>query len=148
MRAPLRRMRTGPAVVALVVLAGCTSAPARLGLGLPAPNPNGCYVFVFDQSDWRGAGVALNGPGRWPILDGLPGNQENWRNRIRSMEVGPAAVVTVYSDPTFAGVSRTFAASSKLGRLDSELSARIESLDLSCLANGPETDGPLTIRKA
>ena len=125
-------MRTGLVVVALVVLAGCAREPRRIGLGLPAPNPNGCYVFVYDRPDWQGTGVVLNGPARWPNLEGLRANQENWRNRIRSVDVGPAATVTVYTDAAFSGLSRRFSPNSKQPRLDSEVSARIESLELAC----------------
>jgi Beta/Gamma crystallin len=116
----LRRTRKKLAVVALVVLAGCAREPRRFGLGVPAPNPNGCYVFVYDRPDWQGAGVVLNGPARcrsW--MDSLA-NQENWRNRIRSVDVGPAATVTVYTDAAFQGASRRLAPNSKHPRLDSE----------------------------
>ena len=101
---PWRRTRKKLAVVALVVLAGCAREPRRVGLGVPAPNPNGCYVFLYDRPDWQGAGVVLNGPARWPKLEGLLANQENWRNRIRSVDIGPAATVTVYTDAAFQGV--------------------------------------------
>ena len=79
----------------------------------------------------------LNGPARWPELEGLFANQENWRNRIRSVDVGPAATVTVYTDAAFQGASRQLAPDSKHPRLDSELSARIESLGLACREKAP-----------
>ena len=123
-----------------MALSGCASEPRQVGLGLPAPNPNGCYVFIYDRPDWQGAGVVLNGPARWPNLEGLRANQENWRNRIRSIDVGPVATVTVYTDGVFSGVSRRFGPKSRLERLDSEISARVESLDLACPR---ATDDPL-----
>jgi hypothetical protein len=118
----------------LVVLAGCASTPSQEGLGLPAPNPNGCYLFVYDQSDWQGARAVLNGPGKWSNLERVLLNNEDWRNRIRSIDVGPAATVTVYTDRRFTGVSRRFGPRSKPARLDGEISARIESLDIACPA--------------
>ena len=123
--------------MALVVLAGCGARePRRSGLGVPAPNPNGCYVFLYDRPDWQSTGVVLNGPARWPKLDGLFANHENWRNRIRSLDVGPAATVTVYTDTDFTGISRQLAPNSKYPRLDRELSARIESLGVACREKG------------
>ena len=119
-------------VVVMIAIAGCAHEPRRSGLGVSAPNPNGCYVFLYDRSDWQGAGVVLNGPARWPKLEGLQTNQGNWRNRIRSVDVGPAATVTVYTDAAFSGLTRRFAPNSKQPRLDSEVSARIESLELAC----------------
>ena len=134
-RARSRGIGTSLAVVSLVVLAGCASQPARIGLGLPAPNPNGCYVFAYDKPDWQGAGVVLNGPGRWPNLERLRLDQEDWRNRIRSLDVGPTATVTVYTDAVYTGVSRRFAPKSRPARLESEISAQIESLDIACPVN-------------
>ena len=119
-------------VVVMIAIAGCAHEPRRSGLGVSAPNPNGCYVFLYDRSDWQGAGVVLDGPARWPKLEGLQTNQGNWRNRIRSVDVGPAATVTVYTDAAFSGLSRRFAPNSKQPRLESEVSARIESLELAC----------------
>lgn len=125
-------MRTSVTISALVVLAGCASTPVQEGLALPAPNPNGCYVFVYDQPEWRGSRVVLNGPDKRPNIERLLLNDEDWRNRIRSIDVGPAATVTVYADLRFTGVSRRFGPGSKTGRLDPEISAQIESLDIAC----------------
>ena len=121
----------------LLVLAGCASKPSREGLGLPAPNPNGCYVFVYDRPEWQGVGAVLNGPDKWSNLERLLLNDEDWRNRIRSIDVGPAATVTVYTDAAFTGMSRRFGPRSKAARLDGEINARIESLEIGCQANTP-----------
>jgi peptidase inhibitor family I36 len=121
----------------MVGLAACGGAPPRIGLGLPAPNPNGCYVFVYEKPDWKGAGVVLNGPERWSSIERLRVDQEDWRNRIRSLDVGPAATVTVYTDPAFSGMSRRFAPGSRLASLEGEISARIESLDIACPVSRP-----------
>lgn len=123
------------AVVAVLALAGCGDKPLRVGLGLPAPNPNGCYVFVYDQPDWQGMGVVLNGPERWPSLERLRVDQVDWRNRIRSLDVGPAATLTVYTDASFMGTSRKFDPTSRPGRLGTEISAQIESLEVACQAD-------------
>ena len=77
----------------------------------------------------------LNGPARWPKLEGLFANQENWRNRIRSVDVGSGGHRHRLHRCHVPGVSRQFAPNSKHPRLDSELSARIESLDLACPVN-------------
>ena len=124
-------------VLAVVVLTGCAHEVRRVGLGLPSPNPNGCYVLVYEQPDWHGAGVVLNGPARWPSLERVLINEENWRNRIRSIQVGPAATVTAYTDAAFQGASRRLAPNSDHPRLDGELSARIESLALTCRTSSP-----------
>ena len=130
-------MRTRLATLTLVVVSGCASTPPQTGLGLPAPNPNGCYVFVYDRPEWRGARAVLNGPDKWSNLERLLLNDQNWRNRIRSIDVGPAATVTVYTDLKFTGSSRRFGPGSKLARLESGINADIESLALACPATAP-----------
>jgi len=64
-------------------------------------------------------------------------DQEDWRNRIRSLVVGPGATVTVYTDTTFTGISRQFAPDSKPARFESAISARIKSLVIACPVNNP-----------
>jgi len=121
-------------IVGLVVLAGCASTPSQVSYSLPAPNPNGCYVFVFDRPEWQGARVLLNGPDKRWNLERLLLNEEDWRNRIRSIDVGPAATLSVFTDLRFTGVSRRFGPGSKAARLDADINARIESLELQCAA--------------
>ena len=118
-----------------LVISGCASTPPQIGLGLPAPNPNGCYAFVYDRPDWQGARAVLNGPDKWSNLERVHLDNVDWRNRIRSIDVGPAATVTVYTDLRFMGRSRRLAPKSKLARLDGEINAQIESLDLTCAVN-------------
>jgi hypothetical protein len=117
------------AILTLTAVAGAGCARTELRVGRPAPNPNGCYVMVYDQPGFRGVGDLWNGPGRWATLDGLrQTNQEGWRNRIRSLRVGSAATVTVYTDANFKGESRQFAHP----HLDPTFSGRIESVQLAC----------------
>jgi len=94
-------------------------------------------VFVYDKPEWQGAREVVNGPGRWPNLERLRLDKEDWRNRIRSLDVGPAATLTVYTDATYTGTSRKFAPGSRPARLDTEISGRIESLDVACPAGNP-----------
>jgi hypothetical protein len=120
------------AILTLVPLAGC----ARPGThqGLRAPNPNGCYAIVYEQPSFRGTGDLLNGPARLADLERVPGtNQTNWRRRIRSVRVGPAATLTAYVETAFRGQSLQFGAETEHPRLDPQFSARIQSLDVACL---------------
>jgi hypothetical protein len=118
-------------------LAGCAKQPALEGLGGPAPNPNGCYVFVYDRTDWRGERAVLNGPAKWWSVERLWLNDKDWRNRIRSIDVGPSATVTLYTELNYKGASQQFGPASKPSRLDGQLSSGVESLDLACRANTP-----------
>ncbi len=118
-------------IVTLIASSGC-ARPAP-SVPLPAPNPNGCYVMVFEQPEFSGSGDVLNGPGKWASLDGLrQTNHDGWRNRIRSLRTGHIATVTVYTDEGFNGESRRFGPDTSRAQVDASLSARIESLELTC----------------
>ena len=120
------------------MLAGCATAPVLGGLGGSAPNPNGCYVFVYDRENWRGQRVVLNGPGKWQSVERLQRNDDkDWRNNIRSIEIGARATVTLYTELNYRGVSQQFGPASDQARFDGRLSAGIKSLALSCRPDTP-----------
>ena len=106
--------------------------PVHVDLGLPAPNPNGCYAFVYQRPDWQGDRAVLNGPGRWRNLERVQVDRVDWRDRIQSLDVGPAATVTVYTKPNMTGTSRMFAPGTRPARLDVTLTEGIESLEMTC----------------
>jgi hypothetical protein len=98
-----------------------------------APNPNGCYALIFDQPAFRGTGDVINGPARWSILTGIPeAQQATWDDRIRSLRIGAAAILTVYAEREFKGKAREFTAGTALPQMDSALSSTIKSLALVC----------------
>ena len=124
------------AALAACVPAGCAKAPVLGGLGGNAPNPNGCYVFIYDQDNWRGERAVLNGPGKWQSVERLRRNDDkDWRNNIRSIEVGSSATVTVYTEMNYRGVSQQFGPASDQARFEGSLATGIESLALSCRAD-------------
>ncbi len=119
------------ALLTLIAVPACTHRPVRVGL--PAPDPHGCYIVIYDQVSFQGVGDVLNGPRRLPYLEQLTRtNEEDWRNRIRSLRVGSSATVTVYTDTEFKGASRRFAPETEHPRLEQQVSGKIESLVLTC----------------
>jgi hypothetical protein len=56
-----------------------------------------------------------------------------------SVQVGPAAVVTVWTDPEFKGTSFQMGTDRAYGALIEQFAGRIQSMDVSCTsaANGP-----------
>jgi hypothetical protein len=120
-----------PALKTVIAATGCGGK--RFRVPLPAPNPNGCYLMMFDKPAFAGVGDVWNGPARWSTLDGLVRTRpRGWRNQIRSLGVGGAATVTVFTDANFTGESRQFAANTEHAQLDPTFSARIESVQLAC----------------
>jgi hypothetical protein len=118
-------------------LAGCAKQPVLEGIGGAAPNPNGCYAFVYDQADWKGERAVLNGPSRWWSVERLRVDDKDWRNRIRSIEVGPTATVTLFTEVNYRGASQQFGPSSQPSRFDAGLSAGVESIAMTCRPNNP-----------
>jgi hypothetical protein len=124
-------------LVASAVLAGCAKPPVLEGIGGTAPNPNGCYAFVYDRVDWRGERAVLNGPSRWWNVERLRLDEKDWRNQIRSLEVGPAATVTLFTELNYLGASQEFGPASKPSRFDGKLKAGVESIQMTCRPSNP-----------
>ena len=118
-------------VLVSLVTGGC--APKAVDVPPRAPNPNGCYVVIYDRPEFRGTGDVLNGPGRWPTLDGLRGtNIANWRDMIRSLRVGESATVLAYTEENLAGRSMRFEAGAAQRELETIMAGRVKSLELNC----------------
>jgi hypothetical protein len=120
-----------PAVLLCIALfAGCAKPAVS---SLPVPNPNGCYVMVFDQPEFLGVRDIWNGPGRWSTLEGLKRTRPTgWRNQVRSMQVGPNATVAVFTEMGFRGLSMELTAGSDYPELDKAMSEGIEAVQVTC----------------
>ena len=122
-------------IVAVVLLADCSSRSVNtLGGGSATmPDPGGCYVLVYERPQFLGAHEFLNGPRKYSTLSNLPFGA-NWRQRIRSAEIGPQASVTMWADGAFQGTSQTFGPGTKHPELSDALSGQVESIDVGCAA--------------
>jgi len=139
MNANLARRCGAVGTLAAAMLAGCANKEfVNGGLGGWAPNPNGCYVFVYDQVDWHGERVVLNGPGRWGTVGRLRRDDDkDWQDNIHSIEVGSSATVTLYAEANFRGVFQRLGPASVQGRFVGSLNAAIKSISLSCRPDTP-----------
>ena len=95
------------------------------------PSPEGCYVRVWDQPGFLGTSDFINGPRRYEDLRELPGNRA-WRNRIKSLHLGPNAAAIVFSEEKFRGRNALLIADNGTGRFPT-IPAPIQSLDIRCL---------------
>jgi hypothetical protein len=124
-------VRAGLLVVAVLpVVFACSSGRARI-THLTAPDPDGCYVEVFEQSHFSGPRDFINGPAKYARLNNLPFGGR-WRNRIRSLKVGPAATVTAWAGEDFEAASLRFGPDRHHESLSEAFSARIGSLEIAC----------------
>jgi hypothetical protein len=98
---------------------------------MTAPNPDGCYVQVWDAPQFSGAADFINGPFSYANLRDLPGARV-WRDRIRSVKVGPSAVAAVYAEEYFRGTSLALYRDTEYRQLPVALSGQIQSLHIDC----------------
>jgi hypothetical protein len=118
-------------LLTLALLAGST--PTVTSARWQAPNPNGCYVYVYENADFSGARHVFNGPARIRSLKRtLSAGELGWDNRIRSLRVGEAAVVTVFTEISFGGRSTRFQAGSAHPQLEPAFAGHIQSAVLEC----------------
>jgi hypothetical protein len=95
------------------------------------PSPDGCYVEIWDQPQFRGASDFLNGPRRYGTVREL-GKSQDWSDRIRSLRLGPRAIATVWSEEQFRGVALTLA-QGRLPQRAAPIAPRIRSINIACL---------------
>jgi hypothetical protein len=120
-------------ILMLVLLVGCV--PLRASAIFQAPNPNGCYVYVYENAEFSGAKYVFNGPARFRTLSRtLSMGELGWDNRIRSLRLGEAAVLTVFTKTSYEGRSMRFTPGTAHAHLEPALAGHIQSAILECSA--------------
>ena len=69
----------------LFMLIACEASRQQFA-GMTMPNPDGCFVQVWEGPSFSGAIDYINGPRVYPSLRDMPGGRL-WHNRIRSAKV-------------------------------------------------------------
>jgi hypothetical protein len=126
-RPPHTSLRRRAWLILLMVLsAGCS---ARLGYATRTmPNPDGCYVQVWDRPGFTGSSDFINGPFQHRHLRDLAGRR-SWDDRIRSMAPGPSTSAVAWSGEDFSG--RSLVVTADRGPL-AAVPVDIQSLDIRC----------------
>ena len=120
--------------VTVLILATFACAPAPQSVKT-MPNPAGCFVLLWDGPRFTGRSQFVNGPRSYPTLSGLA--NEDWAERIRSAQPGPAATVTAFTGENLTGASFVFQADGEYPALPPGFDRAIESLSISCAFTGP-----------
>ena len=60
---------------------------------------NGCWARIYGDQNFAGGALTLTGPLAMPTMLGPLGI--NWKNRVRSLEVGKTAILTVFDNVNF-----------------------------------------------
>ena len=95
------------------------------------PSPDGCFVQVWDAPRLEGTADYINGPRQYATLRDLPAGKA-WSGRIRSLKVGPGALVTAHAGERFSGSSLSLERGRSYAELPASIRGRIESLQIEC----------------
>jgi hypothetical protein len=118
--------------VVVLVASACACSRQRAFVNYSAPDPTGCFVQVYEKPEFAGAREFLNGPHKYATLGNLPGGV-SWRNRIRSLRVGPAiTTVTLWTDEVFSGSAVRLGPDRPVPRLHDAFAGQVESLEIAC----------------
>ncbi|WP_151635094.1 beta/gamma crystallin domain-containing protein [Noviherbaspirillum aerium] len=92
----------------------------------------GCWARIYDDRNFSGGALTLSGPLSMPTMLGPFGI--NWKNRVRSIEVGKNAAVTVYDNMDFKQQITSFSPGERIPDLSKKMGYfdDFSSLRISC----------------
>ena len=93
----------------------------------------GCWVKLYDGKDYQGDSFTITGPINLPKMVGPFGF--NWDNKVRSLETGPKANVTIFNTWNFQNEDKFIDVSTRVPNLSKEMGFfdNFRSMMLSCL---------------
>lgn len=93
----------------------------------------GCWVKLYDGKDYKGDSFMITGPINLPTMVGPFGF--NWDNKVRSLETGPKANLTIFNTWNFQNEDKFIDANSKVPNLSKEMGFfdNFRSIMLSCV---------------
>ena len=102
------------------------------------PNPDGCFVQVWDRPGFAGASDFINGPRQYPHLRDLPGRR-SWTDRIGSVRVGAGVSAVAWSQEQFGGRRAELTADSLERGAFAAVPVKVQSLEIRCAAQVAQT---------
>ena len=128
-------------LLAGLVMTGCAKRtdvihPGENVARTTMPNPEGCYIQVWDAASFTGNSDFINGPRAYPVRREMP-NGQRWHNRILSLRVGPMATATVFTQENLQGPNLRLAARTDTPQLNDQFASRIVSLRIDCASSPP-----------
>jgi hypothetical protein len=93
----------------------------------------GCWVKLYDKKDFQGDSFTLVGPINLPEMVGPFGF--NWENKVRSLETGPQANLTIYDNRNFRDEDKFIDPNKKVPDLSKKMGFfdNFRSMMLSCI---------------
>ena len=90
-----------------------------------------CYVIIYEDTGLKGKTLRLEGPAEYKNLKNLPGSDQDWGDKIGSVETGPNARLVVYDDEDFSGDHRDTYGPNTRTDVSGDLDDNIDSLQIS-----------------
>lgn len=93
----------------------------------------GCWVTLYDAKDYQGDSFTITGPINMPTMVGPFGF--NWDNKVRSLQTGPKANVTIFNNWNFQSEDKFIDVSTRVPNLSKEMGFfdNFRSMMLSCV---------------
>jgi hypothetical protein len=114
----------------IVLLVSCSSrTPYQTQATMP--NPEGCFVQVWDAPQYGGVYDYINGPRVYTTLRQMPGGRQ-WNDRVRSLRVPRGAVGVAYTDENLQGTRMPLRGGQEYPTLPLGITGDIESLEINC----------------
>jgi hypothetical protein len=94
---------------------------------------SGCWVKLYDKKDFNGDSFLLVGPVELPVMTGPFGF--NWENKVRSLEVGPNANLTIFDNRNFRDQDKFVDAGEKIPNMSKKMGFLddFRSMMLTCI---------------
>ncbi|SCX59343.1 beta/gamma crystallin domain-containing protein [Nitrosospira sp. Nsp1] len=94
---------------------------------------SGCWVKLYDKKDYSGDSFLLVGPVELPVMTGPFGF--NWENKVRSLEVGPNANLTIFDNRNFRDQDKFVDAGKKVPNMSKKMGFfdDFRSMMLTCI---------------
>lgn len=119
---------TGASAVALAALSACAH-PARVNARTQSPDPDGCFVIMYQGVEFDGERRLINGPKR---IDDLSSLGPEWTQEVGSLRVGDAAIVAVHSREELFGRTLNVAAGTSVPILEYLFPGPVRSMSVQC----------------
>lgn len=85
------------------------------------PNPAGCWVTFYENENYEGRSITVNGPAEYNNLRSLPGaGNYDWGDKFGSLRIGPTAWVRLYNDEDYNDDNFTFGPGSSIRKLPND----------------------------
>ena len=89
----------------------------------------GCWIEIYEDTNYNDKKLRLNGPAEFPNLKGLPGADGDWGDSIGSVKTGPRCWVVAWADENYSDTHMSIGPNSEIPDL-ADLEDEIDSMKI------------------